>query len=85
MGKMKDLFIDKINNDRNGPDDTDWNAPEVDSAGFTEADREPQPHAVQSDGKKLWIIPSNKDGVEYKIWAFTYQQAMELLPMIESF
>ena len=85
MGRMKDLFIEKMNNDRNGPDDTDWNAPEVDSAGFTEADREPQPHAVQSDGKKLWIIPSNKDGVEYKIWAFTYQQAMELLPMIESF
>ncbi len=71
MGKMKDLFIEKINNDRNGPDDTDWNAPE--------------PQAVQSDGKKLWIIPSSKDGVEYKIWAFTYQQAMQLLPMIESF
>lgn len=84
MGKMKELFIDQMNNQRN-PDDTDWNAPKFDSAGFTEADNEPQPQAVQSDGKKLWVIPSSRDGVDYKIWAFSYKQALELLPMIESF
>jgi len=85
MGKMKQLLIEKMNNeDDNIPDDTDWNAPEFDSAGFTETDREPQPQAEQADGKKLWLIPSNKDGVDYKIWAFSYKQALELLPMIES-
>lgn len=93
---MKDVFIDKINNERSMPDDVDWDAPKFDSAGFTEADRmadnyyqneygNNQPVSEQPDGKKLWIIPSNKDGVDYKIWAFTYQQALELLPMIENF
>ena len=85
MGRMKDLYIDQMNNDYNGPDDTDWNAPEYNPASFTKADTEPQPEAVQTDGKKLWIIPSNKDGVDYKIWAHSYQQALRLLPMIESF
>ena len=82
---MKDLFIDLQNQQLHSPDDTDWNAPEYDGAGFTEADNEVQPVAEQSDGKKLWIIPSTKDGVDYKIWAHTYKQALELLPMIESF
>ena len=85
MGRMKDLFIEEMNNNRNAPDDTDWDAPQYDSAGFTEADREPEPQAVQADGKKLWIIPSNKDGVDYKIWAFSYRQALELIPLIENF
>lgn len=83
MGKMKDKFIDEINQQLN--DDTDWDAPMFDSAGYTEADNEPKPQAEHSDGKKLWMIPSSKDGGEYKIWAFSYQQALELLPMIESF
>lgn len=85
MGRMKDLYIDQMNNDYNNPDDTDWDAPEYNSANFTKAETEPQPEAAQTDGKKLWIIPSNKDGVDYKIWAHSYQQALELLPMIESF
>lgn len=63
MGKMKELFIDKMNQD---PDDTDWNY-------------EPQPIETQADGKKLYIIK------EYKIWAYSYKQALELLPLIESF
>lgn len=46
---------------------------------------EPKHHGEQPDGKKLWIIKSIVDDVEYKIWAHTYQQALELLPMIESF
>ena len=62
MGRMKEKFIDLINQQ---PDDIDWDAP---------------PHIeMQPDGKKLWIIK------EYKIWAYTYEQALQLLPMIESF
>lgn len=63
MGRMKEIFIDKMNQERGMPDDTDWNAPQ----------------AVQPDGKKLYIIK------DYKIWAYSYEQALELLPMIESF
>jgi len=40
---------------------------------------EPKPEAIQADGKKLYIIK------DYKIWAYSYKQALELLPMIESF
>ena len=83
MGKMKDLYIDEMN--RQLAEDANWDTPEYNPASFTEADTEPQPEAVQADGKKLWIIPSHKDGVDYKIWADSYQQALELLPMIESF
>jgi hypothetical protein len=97
MGRMKDLFIDLRNQE---PDDTDWNAPTFDSAGYTEADREPDPPVVDpgedpadvppikidtTTGKKLWLIKSIRDDAEYKIWAFNYKQALELLPMIESF
>jgi hypothetical protein len=83
MGKMKDLYIDEMN--RQLAEDANWDAPEYNPASFIKADTEPQPEIVQADGKKLWIIPSNKDGVDYKIWADSYQQALELLPMIESF
>ncbi len=62
MGKMKDVLIDKMNEQT--PDDTDWNY---------------QPIQTQADGKKLYIIK------EYKIWAYSYEQALELLPLIESF
>ena len=40
---------------------------------------DPQPIDFQPDGKKLWIING------YKIWAFSYAQALELLVLIESF
>jgi len=81
MGRMKDKLIDQMNT----PDDTDWNAPTFDGAGFSEEDRLPKHHAEQADGKKLWIVKSTVGDVEYKIWAYTYQQALQLLPMIESF
>jgi hypothetical protein len=88
MGRMKDLYIDQMNSNRNGPDDTDWNAPEIDSAGFTEADNQldPPPDEIDTTTNKcMWIIKSNKDDVEYRIWADNYQQALSLLPLIESF
>ncbi|MFO0452183.1 MAG: hypothetical protein ACK52I_26615 [Pseudomonadota bacterium] len=41
---------------------------------------EPAPDQVNLEtGKSMWIIK------DYKIWAYTYQEALELLPMIESF
>ena len=76
MGKMKDLHIDQINQDRNGPDDTDWNS--------STTDGEPSHIAVSSDGKRCWEIKSLFiDDVKYKIWASSYKEALELLPMIE--
>ena len=56
--------------------------PEYDSAGFTEHDNKmsPPPDQINTDtGKSMWIIN------DYKIWADSYQQALQLLPMIESF
>jgi len=44
-----------------------------------EMKNEPTPNAVKEDGKKMWEIKG------YRIWADTYQQALELLPLIESF
>lgn len=44
---------------------------------------EPEPVAISGDGKKCWKIKSIKDDVEYKIWAFTFAQALEHLPLIE--
>jgi hypothetical protein len=41
-----------------------------------------EPEAIKIDpktGNSMWII----DG--YKIWARTYKEALELLPMIQSF
>jgi hypothetical protein len=71
MGKMKNLVIDQMNKDRNGPDDTDWNAPPN--------QLEPPPDMINTEtGKSMWIIK------DYRIWAETYKQALELLPLIES-
>ena len=36
-------------------------------------------------GKKLYVIKSIKDDVEYKIWARSYEEALRCLPDIESF
>lgn len=44
---------------------------------------EPQPFAIDGDGKKCWKIKSIKDDCEYKIWAMTFAQALEHLPFIE--
>jgi hypothetical protein len=35
--------------------------------------------------KKMWEIKSIKDDCIYKIWAYSYKEALEQLPMIESF
>lgn len=41
---------------------------------------DPAPDEINTDtGKSMWIIN------DYKIWADSYQQALQLLPMIESF
>jgi hypothetical protein len=56
--------------------------PEYDSAGFTEADNTmaPPPNEINTTtGKSMWIIK------DYKIWANSYEEALQLLPMIESF
>ena len=98
MGRIKEKFIDQINN--SAPDGTDWDASEYVSAGFTtEQDRmadeyyankynqnqpEPAPIAEQADGKKCWEIKSVKDDCIYKIWAESYEQAIHLLSMIEN-
>lgn len=34
---------------------------------------------------KMWEVKSIKDDCVYRIWAPTYEQALEQLPMIESF
>lgn len=81
MGRMKDLFIDEMNKNLQQED----TGPEYDGAGFTIADREPPYIAKQFDGKKLWIVKSIKDDCQYKLWAHTYKEAVEMLPMIESF
>jgi hypothetical protein len=68
MGKMKDVFIDKINQT---PDDIDWDVSNQ---------LHPPPNEINLEtGKCMWVIK------DYKIWAHTYQQALELLPLIESF
>ena len=56
--------------------------PEYDSAGFTYDDNKmsPPPDEINLEtGKSMWIIK------DYKIWADSYEQALKLLPMIESF
>ena len=70
---MKNLLIDQMNSDRNGPDDTDWNAPASNQLN-------PPPDEIDLEsGKSMWEIKG------YKIWARSYKEALELLPMIESF
>jgi len=56
--------------------------PEYDSSGFTMFDNKmaPPPDEINIEtGKSMWIIK------DYKIWADSYEQALSLLPMIESF
>ena len=80
MGKMKDLYIDEMN--RQLAEDANWDTPEYNPASFTQNDNQMTPPPNQLDlesGKSMWVING------YKIWADSYQQALELLPMIESF
>lgn len=83
MGRMKDLYIDQRNQEQHSPDDTDWNVPpKYDGAGFTEEDNQltPPPDQINLDnGKSMWVIKG------YKIWAQSYAEALQLLPMIENF
>jgi hypothetical protein len=46
---------------------------------------EPLPVAIQGDGQKCWQIKSIKDDCIYKIWAYSFKEALEMLPRIESF
>lgn len=46
---------------------------------------EPSPVAIQGDGQKCWQIKSIKDDCVYKIWAYSFKEALEMLPRIESF
>lgn len=46
---------------------------------------EPTPVAIQGDGKKCYEVKSIKDDCIYKLWAHNYKEALEMLPMIESF
>lgn len=55
--------------------------PEYDSAGFTVDDNlmPPPPDEINTaTGQSMWKIK------DYKIWAHTYQEALRLLPLIES-
>jgi hypothetical protein len=45
---------------------------------------EPIPVAIQGDGKKCWQVKSIKDDCIYKIWAYSFSEALELLPRIEN-
>jgi hypothetical protein len=52
------------------PDDTDW---EYEKDKLT-----PPPNEIDPvSGKKMWVIK------HYKIWADSYEQALQLLPMME--
>lgn len=71
MGKIKDLVIDQLNDE----------GPVFDSAGYMSADNQlhPPPDEIDTEsGKCMWEIKG------YKIWAHTYQEALMLLPIIES-
>lgn len=72
MGKMKNLMIDQINQQLN--DDTDWDAPEL-----------PKESETNELCQKLWEVKSIKDDCIYKLWAYSYEEALRMLPMIESF
>lgn len=51
---------------------------ETPSRAYVENQLDPAPDEINIDtGKSMWIIK------DYKIWADNYQQALELLPMIE--
>ncbi len=68
MGRMKDLFIDQMNNDRNGPDDIDYKYNQL----------SPPPEEIDlNTGRGKWVF----DNIE--VWAYTYEQALELIPHIK--
>lgn len=46
----------------------------------------PPPDEINTESSLcMWKIKSIKDDVEYKIWAKTYKEAVEMLSQIESF
>jgi hypothetical protein len=71
MSKIKNHFHDEIVKGQNLPDDTDWNAPS------SQLDPPPEQIDLQT-GKGMWTIN------DYRIWATSYKEALELLPIIES-
>ena len=81
MGKMKDLYIDEMN--RQLAEDVNWDDtheyyPPIITQDVNQMTPPPNQLDLES-GKSMWVING------YKIWADSYQQALELLPMIESF
>ena len=47
---------------------------------------EPPPDELNTDsGLCMWKIKSIKDDCEYRIWAHSFKEAVEMLPQIESF
>ena len=72
MGKMKDIMIDKMNDE----------GPKYDSAGFTHDDNQmhPPPDKVNLEtGLSMWIIK------DIKVWATDYVQACKLYEVIDKF
>ena len=65
MGKMKELFIEKMNEQI--VDDTDWNY------NITPDEYD------ETTGNYMWTVEG------YRIWAKTFKEAVELLPLIKSF
>ena len=46
--------------------------------------QEPKPHIVE-ENHKIWLVKSIKDDCIYRIYAESYERALDLLPMIENF
>jgi hypothetical protein len=68
MGRMKDLFIEQMNQEK---------AKEPLNYGYI-GDTEPWPDEIDVEtGKCMWIIR------ESKVWANTYAEALDLYSMIE--
>jgi hypothetical protein len=72
MSKTKEALLNSNFRHQETVDDTDWNY-------------EPHPIAIQGDGKKCYEVKSIKDDCIYKLWAHSYKEAIEMLPMIENF
>lgn len=79
---MKEHFMEELNKLKDEEalksleeikDDYDWISPSSELL-------DPPADVVDlTTGKQMWVIKG------YKIWAYSYKQALELLPMIEGF
>lgn len=72
MGKMKDIMIDKMNDE----------GPKYDSAGFTHDDNQmkPPPDEINLEsGLSMWVIN------DIRVWARSYMEACKLYEIIDKF